>query len=80
MAYQPSERSPKERSSAPAETRTTTQARQGVTGHKVRYMLYWGPGRTDRDLRGDLFLLSKVSRRRWRRIPIVFPLPREDEA
>jgi hypothetical protein len=44
MAYQPSERSPKERSSAPAETRTTTQARQGVTGHKVRYVLYWGLG------------------------------------
>jgi hypothetical protein len=30
--------------SPPAQTRTTTQARQGVTGHKVRYVLYWGLG------------------------------------
>lgn len=44
MTYQPSERLPQEGSSSPAETRTMTQARQGVTGHKVRYVLYWGLG------------------------------------
>ncbi|HEV2956182.1 MAG TPA: hypothetical protein VGX95_08690 [Xanthobacteraceae bacterium] len=29
---------------SPPQTRTTTQVRQGVTGHKVRYVLYWGLG------------------------------------
>jgi hypothetical protein len=30
--------------SPPPQTRTTTEARQGVTGHKVRYVLYWALG------------------------------------
>ena len=43
MAYQSSERERDDASERP-ETRTTTQARQGVTGQKVRYVLYWGLG------------------------------------
>ena len=42
MAYPDSERAPEERAPAGLEGRTTNQARQGVTGHKVRYVLYWG--------------------------------------
>ena len=44
MAYQDSERAPEERAPPGAEGRATNQVRQGVTGHKVRYVLYWGLG------------------------------------
>src|SRR5262249_61385463 len=44
MAYPNSERAPEERAPADLEGRTTNQARQAVTGHKVRYVLYWGLG------------------------------------
>ena len=44
MAYPDSERAPEERAPLSAEGRTTNQVRQGVTGHKVRYVLYWGLG------------------------------------
>ena len=44
MAYPDSERAPEERAPPGAEGRTTNQVRQGVTGHKVRYVLYWGLG------------------------------------
>jgi hypothetical protein len=44
MAYPDSERAPEERAPPDAEGRTTNQVRQGVTGHKVRYVLYWGLG------------------------------------
>lgn len=43
MAYQPGERMRDDASERP-EIRTTTEARQGVTGQKVRYVLYWGLG------------------------------------
>jgi|GEM_PF-2281156 len=43
MAYQPNERARDDVPEQP-EVRTTTEARQGVTGHKVRYVLYWGLG------------------------------------
>jgi hypothetical protein len=33
-----------ERGEAAPEVLTKTQARQGVTGHNVRYVLYWGLG------------------------------------
>jgi hypothetical protein len=42
MAYPESERAAEERAPANLEGRTTNQVRQGVTGHKVRYVLYWG--------------------------------------
>lgn len=42
MAYPDSERAPEERAPANLEGRATNQVRQGVTGHKVRYVLYWG--------------------------------------
>jgi hypothetical protein len=42
MAYPNSERAPEERAPPALEGRTTNQVRQGVTGHKVRYVLYWG--------------------------------------
>jgi len=45
MAYPDSgERAPEERAPPGAEGRVTNQVRQGVTGHKVRYVLYWGLG------------------------------------
>ena len=44
MAYPNSERAPEERAPPGAEGRTTNQVRQAVTGHKVRYVLYWGLG------------------------------------
>ena len=44
MAYPNSERAPEERAPASLEGRATNQTRQGVTGHKVRYVLYWGLG------------------------------------
>jgi hypothetical protein len=44
MAYPDSERAPEERAPPSAEGRATNQVRQGVTGHKVRYVLYWGLG------------------------------------
>jgi hypothetical protein len=44
MAFPNSERAPEERAPASLEGRATNQARQGVTGHKVRYVLYWGLG------------------------------------
>ena len=44
MAYPNSERAPVERAPPGAEGRATNQVRQGVTGHKVRYVLYWGLG------------------------------------
>jgi hypothetical protein len=44
MAYPDSERAPEERAPPGAEGRATNQVRQGVTGHKVRYVLYWGLG------------------------------------
>jgi hypothetical protein len=44
MAYPDSERAPEERAPAGLEGRVTNQVRQGVTGHKVRYVLYWGLG------------------------------------
>jgi hypothetical protein len=44
MAYPDSERAPEERAPANFEGRATNQVRQGVTGHKVRYVLYWGLG------------------------------------
>lgn len=44
MAYRDSERAPEERAPPGLEGRTTNQVRQGVTGHKVRYVLYWGLG------------------------------------
>jgi hypothetical protein len=44
MAYPNSERAPEERAPASLEGRATNQARQAVTGHKVRYVLYWGLG------------------------------------
>ena len=44
MAYPDSERAPEERAPPGAEGRTTNQVRQAVTGHKVRYVLYWGLG------------------------------------
>jgi hypothetical protein len=43
MAYQPDERA-RDDVTDPPKIRTTTEARQGVTGHKVRYVLYWGLG------------------------------------
>jgi hypothetical protein len=43
MTYQSSETSRND-PSPPAETRTTTEARQSVTGQKVRYVLYWALG------------------------------------
>ena len=43
MAYQQDERARDDASERP-KIRTTTEARQGVTGHKVRYVLYWGLG------------------------------------
>jgi hypothetical protein len=42
MTYQQSERLHDKLSSAPVET--PTQARQGVVGHNVRYVLYWSLG------------------------------------
>jgi len=45
MAYPDSKRAPEERAPAGAEGRATNHVRQGVTGHKVRYVLYWGLGR-----------------------------------
>ena len=44
MAYPDSERAPEERAPASLEGRATNQVRQGVTGHNVRYVLYWGLG------------------------------------
>jgi hypothetical protein len=44
MAYPNSERAPEERAPPGAEGRVTNQVRQRVTGHKVRYVLYWGMG------------------------------------
>jgi len=44
MAYPDSERAPEERAPASLEGRTTNQVRQAVTGHKARYVLYWGLG------------------------------------
>ena len=44
MAYPDRERAPEERAPPGAEGRATNQVRQGVTGHKVRYVLYWGVG------------------------------------
>ena len=44
MAYPDSERAPEERAPHSLEGRATNQVRQGVTGHKVRYVLYWGLG------------------------------------
>ena len=45
MAYPDSQRAPEERATpANLEGRVTNQVRQGVTGHKVRYVLYWGLG------------------------------------
>jgi hypothetical protein len=44
MAYPDSERAPEERAPTHLEGRATNQVRQGVTGHKVRYVLYWGLG------------------------------------
>jgi len=44
MAYPNSERAPEERAPVNLEGRVTNQVRQGVTGHKVRYVLYWGLG------------------------------------
>ena len=44
MAYPDSERAPEERAPAGLEGRATNQVRQGVTGHKVRYVLSWGLG------------------------------------
>jgi hypothetical protein len=44
MAYPNSERAPEERAPANLEGRATNQVRQGVTGHKARYVLYWGLG------------------------------------
>jgi len=44
MAYPDSERAPEERAPADLEGRATNQVRQGVTGQKVRYVLYWGLG------------------------------------
>jgi len=44
MAYPNSERAPEERATPGAEGRATNQVRQAVTGHKVRYVLYWGLG------------------------------------
>jgi hypothetical protein len=44
MAYPDSRRAPEERAPPGAEGRATNQVRQGVTGHKVRYVLYWGLG------------------------------------
>jgi hypothetical protein len=44
MAYPDSERAPEERARPGEEGRATNQVRQGVTGHKVRYVLYWGLG------------------------------------
>ncbi len=43
MAYQPDERARDDVPERP-KIRTTTEARQGVTGQKVRYVLYWGVG------------------------------------
>jgi hypothetical protein len=43
MTYQPDERTRADVPERP-DVRTTTEARQGVTGHKVRYVLYWGLG------------------------------------
>jgi hypothetical protein len=42
MTYQQSERLHDKPVSAPVET--ATQARQGVVGHNVRYVLYWSLG------------------------------------
>jgi hypothetical protein len=42
MTYQQSERLHDKPASAPVET--PTQARQGVVGHNVRYVLYWSLG------------------------------------
>ena len=42
MTYQQGERLRDEPSSAPVET--PTEARQGVVGHNVRYVLYWSLG------------------------------------
>jgi len=44
MAYRDSERAPEERAPSGLEGRATNQVRQGVTGQKVRYVLYWGLG------------------------------------
>ncbi len=44
MASRDSERAPEERAPPHLEGRATNQVRQGVTGHKVRYVLYWGLG------------------------------------
>ena len=44
MAYRDSQRAPEERAPPNLEGRVTNQVRQGVTGHKVRYVLYWGLG------------------------------------
>jgi hypothetical protein len=44
MAYPDSQRAPEERAPPGVEGRTTNQVRQAVTGHKVRYVLYWGLG------------------------------------
>jgi len=44
MAYPDSERAPEEHAPANLEGRVTNQVRQGVTGRKVRYVLYWGLG------------------------------------
>jgi hypothetical protein len=42
MTYQQGERLRDEPSSAPVEM--ATEARQGVVGHNVRYVLYWSLG------------------------------------
>jgi hypothetical protein len=44
MSYPDSERAPEQRAPLGAEGRATNQVRQGITGHKVRYVLYWGLG------------------------------------
>jgi len=44
MAYPDSQRAPEERAPPGLEGRATNQVRQGITGHKVRYVLYWGLG------------------------------------
>jgi hypothetical protein len=38
------DRAPEQRAPPGAEGRATNQVRQGVTGHKVRYVLYWSLG------------------------------------
>jgi hypothetical protein len=42
VTYQQRERLRDEHASAPVET--PTEARQGVVGHNVRYVLYWSLG------------------------------------